>query len=109
MESQISRYVGGLYADRHGHEYNCDLISSTVHQINAPISVALYADLHAMSRSFRRDINCLAGDLLSMAVKEAMESLPENERHMLEKIQIALEKKEIKQHLDEQQYDAGAT
>ena len=108
MESEISRYVGGLYADRKAHEYSCDLISSTVHQINAPIPVELYSDLQAMSRSFRRDINCLAGDLLSMAVKEAVDSLPKNEQHMLKKIQVALEKKEIKQHLDEQQYDAGA-
>ena len=96
--------------DKHKiHENTCDATSSLVHIIDAPVPVEQYRDLLIMSSEFNRDLSCLAGDLLAIAIREAFSSLSEEERSRLKEQEVALEKRKEVQEMEDCKYDAGGT
>lgn len=123
MESHIPPHIDKLYAEkhiRHSHSsprsepgsepiYSCDMTSSSVQLVNAPIPTDLFLELKAMASDINLDANCLAGELLSIAIQEALDSLAEEDRHHLKSIKVASQQAAANKRMEDQVYDAGAT
>ena len=55
---------------------SCDLHSSSIRIIKAPIPVALKRELDALASVLGEDASCLAGELLADAIQDALARLP---------------------------------
>ncbi len=109
MESKITQFVKQLLAEKQAETPHCDISSSQIHLINTPISTELFHELESISSEYHRDINCLAGDLLALALKEAIEHIPRKEKAHLDKVRHAHEVEEAEQLKEQSVYDAGGT
>ena len=109
MNGYVPSLVSKLYAEKDVHNPSCDVSSSAVKIINAPMPSALYLELQAMASIVHKDVNCLAGELLTVAVEEAMSSLTEDDLHHLHDVKTAEQKSVANSRMERQVYDAGAT
>ena len=109
METQISQYVSQLLAVDGSKEYSCDMVSSSVHQVHAPIPRELFHELKALSAVYKRDSNCVAGDLLTIALKEALSDLPDDVKRHVDNARREYERDEVAQLMESVEYDAGGT
>lgn len=109
MESHIPPHIDKLYAEKQSNNFSCDVVSSSVQVINAPIPAKLYRELQAMSAAVNMDATCLAGELLTIAIEEAISSLPDEELNQLESLKLASQHEANSRRMEAQIYDAGAT
>jgi len=109
MESRITQLIEKLCAEKHAESAHCDVSSSRVHMVNAPISAELFYELETISSEYNRDINCLAGDFLTLALEEAIEHIPRKEKAHLDDARHEHELEDAKLHKDQRNYDAGGT
>ncbi|MEH6472480.1 MAG: hypothetical protein V7752_14625 [Halopseudomonas sp.] len=109
MNSQISDYVSQLLASDESQAYSCDTVSSSVHLVNAPIPEALFHDLKALAAIYKRDANCIAGDMLTIALNQALSQLPQQAAENLKSVREAYDKDEAAKLIESSQYDAGGT
>ena len=109
MESPITDLIDRLATEIHENQRSCDVSSSRVHLVNTPIPVDLYYELEGMSRVFKQDTVCLAGELLTIAIKEILENFSEQDRINLNDMKRVIEFNVVNRHREAQQYDAGAT
>jgi hypothetical protein len=64
MNDPIIEYIKKLTNNNTPHEDSCDMISSSVHQISAPIPAELFKQLKAMSGEYKRDAECVLENCL---------------------------------------------
>jgi len=109
MENQISHLIKKLCEGKKAEEYGCDTTSSTVHIVNAPVPSELFHELEGMSAMFNRDVDCLAGELLAIALREAILSMSKGEHDHLDEVRDELDRVEAVRHADECKFDAGGS
>ncbi len=109
MNSEIAQYANKLVSGKPGEVASCDMKSSCVHLVQAPISTELFDDLKAMAAMYGNDARCMAGDLLGLAIKEVFASLPEGKFEEIEASRQAYDKKRAQEHMDEQLFNAGGS
>ena len=108
MNTEIDQYALNLISGDPGPA-NCDMTSSCVHLVQAPISNELFNDLKAVAAMHGRDARCIAGDLLSLAVKDMFASMPEGKFEEIEATRKEYDKKAAQKHMDEQFFNAGGS
>ena len=109
MKTQITELVEKLRASGEDAGPHCDLSSSSVKSVKAPIPTELYDQLKTMGLIYQQDLNCIAGELLEVALKEALECLTDEELDQIETVRKAVAQEEAQRHMEEQRYDAGCT
>ncbi len=109
MSNEIAQYAVKLVADTSDKTASCDMKSSCVHLVQAPISTELFDDLKAMAAMHGRDARCIAGDILSLAIKEVFASLPAGKFEEIEASRKAYDRKRAQEHMDEAFYSAGGS
>ncbi len=109
MSNKINELISGLRAGGKTVEIEHDASSSLMHVVHVPIPTNLFSELKAMSAVFDVDSNDLAGELLAIALKEAIDAHPQDELERLREIREVYEKEQIKQSMDKAQYNSGGT
>lgn len=109
MNAEIGKLMDQLCNPDSEFSVSCDLTSSSVRQVGAPIDTALYHDLKTLAAFYRKDENCIAGELLTIALKEAFSMLSEEQREHLKVEQISFERQSAERHMEQQRYDPGCT
>jgi hypothetical protein len=109
MKSKITQLIEKLCAEKHADNAHCDVTSSSVHVVNVPIPTELFRELETISTEYKRDINCLAGDLLTLALEEAIEHIPSEEKKRLDEVGHEHELEEAKSREERSAFDAGGT
>lgn len=109
MKTQITELVEKLRASGEDSGPHCDLSSSSVKSVKAPIPTDLYNQLKTISLVYQQDLNCIAGKMLEVALKEALACFTEEELEQLETVRKAVEQEEAERRMEEQRYDAGCT
>ncbi len=109
MKSKITQLIEKLCADKHTGSTHCDVTSSSIKTVNTPIPTELFHELEAISSEYNRDIHCLAGDLLALALEEAIENIPREEKFHLEEVRRLHEIEEVELHNRQCQFNAGGS
>lgn len=109
MKSRIIQLIEKLCSEKHADCPSCDITSSRVRMVNTPIPVELFHELEAISSEYNRELNCLAGDFLTLALKEAIEHIPREEKNHLGDVRHIHELKEEELHKKQCEFDAGGT
>ena len=109
MNNEIAQYANKLVSGKPGDAANCDMKSSCVHLVQAPISTELFDDLKAMAAMYGNDARCMAGELLGLAIKEVFASLPEGKFEEIKASRQAYDKKRAQEHMEEQLFNAGGS
>lgn len=110
MENQIRQLVNKLCAGKQTDAaMSCDSTSSAVHLVQAPIPEELYKQLQTMAAVYKKDANCIGGELLTIALKEALNQLPAEEHKLLDSVRVNSEQQYISRHMENLRYDAGAS
>ncbi|MEH6578684.1 MAG: hypothetical protein V7731_16600 [Amphritea sp.] len=109
MNSDITRLMDDLCDTSKPHEASCDIHSSSVQTVATPVPTDLYNDLETLATVYKRDASCIAGDLLTIALKEAFSGLSETEFKQLRETRKQAEQQDALRHMEEQRFDAGCT
>lgn len=109
MNTHIVEVVEKLRSSGESSGMHCDLSSSSVKNVKTPIPTELYDQLKTMELVYNKDMNCIAAELLEVALGEALQCFSEEELEQLETVRKAVEKEAVLRHLKEQRYDAGCT
>ncbi len=109
MNTQINELVEKLRSSGEDAGPHCDLSSSSVKSVKTPIPTELYDQLKTMSLVYNKELSCIAGELLEVALQEALECFTKEEREQLETVRKAVAQDEALQHMEDQRYDAGCT
>ncbi len=109
MKSRIIQLIEKLCKEKHSDSPHCDISSSRIQLINTPIPVELYRELESISSEYSRDLNCLAGDFLTLALEEAIEHIPRKEKQHLDEVRHEHELEEAEQHKKQCEFNAGGT
>ncbi len=109
MSNEIAQYATKLVTGDLNKVASCDMKSSCVHLVQSPISTELFDDLKAMAAMYGGDARCIAGDLLSLAIKEVFASLPAGKFEEIEASRKAYDDKRAQAHMDESFYSAGGS
>jgi len=109
MDTQIAQYVNQLLAVDGSASPHCDMVSSSVHQVHAPVPTELYHELKALAAVYQRDSNCVAGDLLTIALKETIEELPNDVKKHMHHLREEYEREHVTRTMESVEYDAGGT
>jgi hypothetical protein len=108
MSDNIAGLISDLCDESQTHEKSCDVTSSSIRVVHVPVPADLHRDLQIISAEFKRDLNCLAGDLLTIAIREAFASLPKEEQSRLKGLEVTTAKQDSMQQMEACKYDAGA-
>ena len=109
MSGQITTLMSKVRAGDQPPELNRDTESSVVHLVHIPVPTDLFHELKTMSAVYGVDSNSLAGELLTIALREALGSLPKDEHGRLKGVREAYEHEEHLRQNEELRYDAGGT
>jgi len=109
MKSRLSQLSEKLYTEKKSGASSCDITSSKVHIMNTPIPTELFHELETISSEYNRDINCLAGDFLTLALEEMLEHMPQEERKRLHDIRRKHECDDAEFHAKKCEFNAGGT
>ncbi len=109
MKTKMSQLIEKFSAERHSNNPHCDISSSQVQTINTPIPTLLFHELEAMASEYNRDVNCMAGEFLTLALHEALQNLPKKEQEHLDEVMHTHEFAEAKLQKEHCSYDAGGT
>ncbi|ABV36568.1 hypothetical protein Ssed_1959 [Shewanella sediminis HAW-EB3] len=109
MKAKIQLLIEKLSAARDEGEPHCDISSSQIQSVTTPIPTTLYHGLEAIASEYNCDISCQAGDLLSIALEEAVEQIPVKQKDHMHELQHDHEAQEAQLHEDHCQFDAGGS
>ena len=109
MKSKITQYIENLCAEKVAGSVHCDITSSKVQVVNAPIPANLYQELEIISLEYKRDLNCLAGDFLTLAIEEVIDHIPRDEKVHLDEVKRARQLKHTEMLKEQCVFDAGGT
>lgn len=109
MKSRITELIEKLCAEKQAESPHCDIISSRVHMVNTPIPVELFHELESISLEYNRDLNCLAADFLTLALEEAIEHIPREEKRHLDVVRLDRELVETERLKQQCEFNAGGT
>ena len=109
METRITQLIEKLCAEKHADAQHCEMNSPNVHVVHTPIPVELYRQLETISSEYDRDVNCLAGDLLTLALEEAIEHIPSEENIRLGAIRHMQDVQAAESQRRRFEFDAGGT
>ncbi len=109
MNSRVVHLMDRLSSGAYHFDKSCDLHSSAIKLVNTPIPSQLFQELAAMSDVYRRDTDCLAGDLLTAAVEDALDHLSLGEKNHLDGMIRAQEFKDAERVKKNCEFDAGAS
>jgi len=109
MKSKIAQHIEKLCSERHAGNAHCDLTSSRVQTIKTPIPTALFHELETLASEYNRDLQCLAGDFLTLALEEAIAHIPEKEKEHLYLVRQQHNHDEAEHHKTLCQFSAGGT
>jgi len=109
MKSRITQYMERLCSEKYAENAHCDVTSSRVQVINTPIPTELFHELETISSEYKRDINCLAGDFLTMALQEAIAHIPKDEKIYLDNVRYQHDREAANLHTKQCEFNAGGT
>lgn len=109
MNNEISQLMAKICANESDYPSSCDLTSSSVQQFKAAVATDLYDDLHTLAAMHGKDADCIAADLLTIALREAFASMTPEQIDMLKQTRQENELQSAQQHMEEQRFDAGCT
>lgn len=109
MKEKIQLFIEKLIAARDEGDPHCDISSSQVQSVTTPVPIGLYRELEAIASEYNCDINCLAGDLLSIALEEAVVLIPAKQKDHMREFQHDHEVEEAQVHAEDCQFDAGGS
>ncbi len=109
MKTKITKLIEKLCAEKHADSAHCDISSSQIHIVNTPVPVELFHELETIAAEYNRDINCLAGDFLALALKEAIEHIPRKEKEHLDEVRHEHEVEEAQWQAERCKFDAGGS
>lgn len=109
MKTPVTEYVEKLCKEKHAEASHCDISSSRIHMVNTPIPTELYNQLEVMAEEYKRDINCLAGDFLTMALEEAFAHIPKQEQDYLDESMHMHQKAHFSYQQGHCSFDAGGS
>lgn len=109
MKTKITQLIEKLCDEKHADSAHCDIASSQVKLVNVPVPTHLFNELETIASEYNRDLNCLASDFLTLALEEAIEHIPKQEKVHLDAVMnshLNAEAALQKQHCN---YDAGGS
>lgn len=109
MNGQISSYMDRLRHDKDVSAASCDSRSSSVQVLKAPVPTNLYDKLNTLALIYHGDAQCIAGDLLTIALNEAFACMTDDERHHLNEVRERVEREAARRHMEEARFDPGCT
>ncbi len=109
MKSKISQHIEKLYTEKHSDNAHCDISSSRIQMVKTPIPTELFHELETLASEYNRDLQCLAGDFLTLALEEALASIPRKEKEHLYLVRQQHEHDEAEHHKELCQFNAGGT
>ena len=109
MKSKIAEHIEELYTHKHSNSAHCDLSSSRVCMVKTPIPTELFRELETLASEYNRDLQCLAGDFLTLALEEAIAHIPKSEKEHLYLVRQQHEQHEAEHHKELCQFSAGGT
>ncbi|MEH6616995.1 MAG: hypothetical protein V7699_04085 [Porticoccus sp.] len=109
MKTKIAQLIEKLCAEKHSEIIHCDVSSSRVQMLNIPISIELFRMLKAISLEYNHDANCLAGDILTIALEEAIEHIPREEKTRLDEAIHEHEREDTIRTKKFREFDPGGT
>ena len=109
MKNKIVQYIEKLYTEKLADSAHCDISSSRIQMVKTPIPTELFHELETMASEYQRDLQCLAGDLLTLALEEAMANIPKNEKDRLYLVRRQHEFEEAEHHKELCRFSAGGT
>lgn len=109
MNTEIGKLMDQLCNQSSEHNPSCDLSSSSVQQVGAPIATDMYNDLQTLATIYNKDADCIAGELLTIALREAFTTLSQEQLDHLRDVRQQNERQNADKHMEEQRYDAGCT
>ncbi len=107
MKTKITQLIEKLCEEKHAESVHCDIASSQVRLVEVPIPVHLFHELETISAEYNRDLNCLAGDFLKLALEEAIIHIPNQEKVHLDEVMNSREHEKVKSQKNHCNYDAG--
>lgn len=109
MKNKIVQYIEKLSIKKHAENPYCDISSSRIQMVKVPIPTELFHELETIASEYQRDIQCLAGDFLTLALEEAIANIPKKEKERLYLVRRQHECEEAEHHKELCQYSAGGT
>lgn len=109
MNTEIGKLMDQLCDQSTPHNPSCDLSSSSVQQVEAPIATDMYNDLQTLATIYNKDANCIGGELLTIALREAFSCLSKEQLDQLQDVRQQNERQNADKHMEEQRFDAGCT
>ena len=109
MKNKIVQLIEKLCTEKHADNQHCDVSSSRVQLVNTPIPTELFHELETISSEYNRDLQCLAGDFLTLALEEAIEHIPKKEKMHLANVRHKHEHEEAELHKKRCEFNAGGT
>jgi len=109
MTNHITELMDTLRSKNEYAEIKHNPASSLMHTVHVTIPTNLFNEMKTMSAVYGVESNDLAGELLTIALKDAINALPEDEHERLREIRESYEKQQIQQSMARAQYNAGGT
>lgn len=109
MKSRITQLIDKICAEKNDDVIHCDVHSSRFHKVTTQIPVNLYRQLETIASEYHQDLERLAGDFLTLALEEAIEHLPKEEKTHLDMARRQHEREVFDQIKERCAFDAGGT
>jgi len=109
MKTKITQLIEKLCDEKHADSPHCDVVSSQVRLVDVPVPIHLFHELETIASEYNRDLNCLASDFLTLALEEAIEHIPKQEKVHLDGIMHSHKQNEAALQKEHCNYDAGGS
>jgi len=109
MTHNITELMDTLRSENESVHIEHNPTSSLMHTVHVTIPTNLFNELKTMSAVYGVESNDLAGELLTIALRDAISAIPEGEHERLREIRESYEKEQIQQSMMKAQYSAGGT
>jgi len=109
MDDSIAQYMNELTNGDGSKDFSCDMVSSSIHQISVPVPVELFRQLKAMSAQYKRDANCVAGEILTLGLQQALASLPSDELTQIAQSSAIFHQQQVQKNGSAVEFDSGGT
>ncbi len=109
MTNNITQLMNTLRSEATRSEVKHGSTSSLMHPVQVTIPTNLFKELKVMSSEYGIEYHDLAGELLTIALRDAVNVIPEDEHDRLREIRESFEKDQARQLMTKAQYNAGGT